>query len=65
MNQRANREEDWSGVTVSADGAMLFGGDYNYEQWPESTWDGDMDLFAEAGINELVYYPAFKKILFC
>ena len=53
MNQRANREEDWSGVTVSADGAMLFGGDYNYEQWPESTWDGDMDLFAEAGINEL------------
>ena len=42
-----------SAVKVSLNGAMLFGGDYNYEQWPESTWDKDLDLLAEAGVNEL------------
>jgi len=30
---------------------MLYGGDYNPEQWPEEIWPKDMELFHEAGIN--------------
>ncbi|HTU04438.1 MAG TPA: beta-galactosidase, partial [Trebonia sp.] len=28
-----------------------YGGDYNPEQWPESTWAEDVRLMAEAGVN--------------
>ncbi len=28
-----------------------YGGDYNPEQWPESTWAEDIRLMAEAGVN--------------
>ena len=28
-----------------------YGGDYNPEQWPESTWADDVRLMAEAGVN--------------
>ncbi len=28
-----------------------YGGDYNPEQWPESTWADDIRLMAEAGVN--------------
>ncbi|NMM94574.1 beta-galactosidase [Bifidobacterium oedipodis] len=34
-------------------GTMLYGGDYNPEQWPENIWAEDMKLFHEAGINEV------------
>ena len=30
---------------------MLFGGDYNPEQWPEEVWNEDMQLFEKAHIN--------------
>ncbi|MFF4992456.1 beta-galactosidase [Streptosporangium saharense] len=30
---------------------LLFGGDYNPEQWPEHVWDEDVRLMAEAGVN--------------
>ncbi|MEE1821850.1 beta-galactosidase [Streptomyces sp. BE20] len=30
---------------------MLFGGDYNPEQWPEEVWEQDVRLMAEAGVN--------------
>ncbi len=30
---------------------LLFGGDYNPEQWPASTWRDDIDLMSEAGVN--------------
>ena len=30
---------------------MLFGGDYNPEQWPEEVWNEDMKLFEEAHID--------------
>ncbi|MFI6298923.1 beta-galactosidase [Nonomuraea sp. NPDC050790] len=30
---------------------LLFGGDYNPEQWPEEVWAEDMRLMAEAGVN--------------
>lgn len=32
---------------------ILFGGDYNPEQWPEETWNNDMALFHEAHIDEV------------
>lgn len=34
-------------------GTMLYGGDYNPEQWPREIWAEDMKLFKEAGINEV------------
>jgi beta-galactosidase len=32
-------------------GRILFGGDYNPEQWPEEVWAEDMALMREAGVN--------------
>jgi beta-galactosidase len=32
-------------------GGIAYGGDYNPEQWPEATWDEDVRLMAEAGVN--------------
>jgi beta-galactosidase len=31
--------------------AFLFGGDYNPEQWPETTWPEDVRLMREAGVT--------------
>ena len=30
---------------------VLYGGDYNPEQWPEHIWEEDMRLFKNANIN--------------
>ncbi|MEV4754740.1 beta-galactosidase [Micromonospora sp. NPDC049559] len=30
---------------------LMFGGDYNPEQWPEEVWSEDMRLMAEAGVS--------------
>jgi beta-galactosidase len=30
---------------------ILYGGDYNPEQWPDSVWDEDVRLMREAGVN--------------
>ena len=30
---------------------LAFGGDYNPEQWPRSTWREDMELMLEAGVS--------------
>lgn len=30
---------------------MLYGGDYNPEQWPRDIWQQDMEMFDKAGIN--------------
>ncbi|MEE1834149.1 beta-galactosidase [Streptomyces sp. SP17KL33] len=32
-------------------GRILFGGDYNPEQWPEEVWHEDVRLMKEAGVN--------------
>lgn len=32
---------------------FLFGGDWNPEQWPEDTWEHDLDMFEDAHINEV------------
>ncbi|MGW5473357.1 beta-galactosidase [Streptomyces chartreusis] len=34
-------------------GRLLFGGDYNPEQWPEETWHEDVRLMKEAGLNSV------------
>ncbi|MFK0120574.1 beta-galactosidase [Streptomyces sp. NPDC090994] len=34
-------------------GRLLFGGDYNPEQWPEETWREDVRLMREAGVNSV------------
>jgi beta-galactosidase len=33
--------------------SILFGGDYNPEQWPRQTWDEDMRLLKEAHVNSV------------
>ena len=32
-------------------GRLLFGGDYNPEQWPREVWEDDVRLMREAGVN--------------
>ncbi|MCT2590083.1 beta-galactosidase [Streptomyces sp. N2-109] len=34
-------------------GRILFGGDYNPEQWPEAVWHDDIRLMREAGVNSV------------
>ncbi|MFG2552420.1 beta-galactosidase [Streptomyces sp. NPDC048581] len=34
-------------------GHLLFGGDYNPEQWPEETWHEDVRLMKDAGVNSV------------
>lgn len=44
---------------------LLFGGDYNPEQWPESVWQEDVALMQEAGVNIVtlgVFSWAFVEI---
>ncbi|MDT0269301.1 beta-galactosidase [Streptomyces sp. DSM 44915] len=38
-------------LTDATRGRLLFGGDYNPEQWPESVWREDIKLMREAGVN--------------
>ncbi|MFB8210895.1 beta-galactosidase [Streptomyces sp. NPDC056010] len=37
----------------AARGRILFGGDYNPEQWPEEVWEDDVRLMKEAGVNSV------------
>ncbi|GAB3653415.1 beta-galactosidase [Glycomyces tarimensis] len=37
-------------IIPTVDG-LAFGGDYNPEQWPRKTWDEDVELMREAGVN--------------
>ena len=39
--------------TDATRGRILFGGDYNPEQWPEETWHEDVRLMKEAGVNSV------------
>ncbi|WP_329138713.1 beta-galactosidase [Streptomyces sp. NBC_00670] len=34
-------------------GRILFGGDHNPEQWPEETWQDDVRLMKDAGVNSV------------
>lgn len=38
---------------------VMYGGDYNPDQWPEEIWEEDMRLFKKAGIN-IVTLPVFS-----
>lgn len=37
----------------AARGRILFGGDYNPDQWPEEVWEEDARLMKEAGVNSV------------
>src|SRR5438105_14889025 len=37
---------------------ILYGGDYNPEQWPEAVWDEDVRLMGEANVN-IATLPVF------
>src|SRR5215216_4240908 len=39
------------GVLVEKVPRVLYGGDYNPEQWPEEVWYEDVRLMQEAGVN--------------
>ncbi|WP_460518273.1 beta-galactosidase [Humibacter antri] len=38
-------------ATLVRERGLLFGGDYNPEQWPRETWAEDVQLMARAGVN--------------
>ncbi|MDF2988807.1 MAG: Beta-galactosidase, partial [Eubacterium sp.] len=38
---------------------VMYGGDYNPDQWPEEIWEEDMRLFKKAGIN-IITLPVFS-----
>ena len=40
-------------LAAATRGRILFGGDYNPEQWPEETWHEDVRLMKEAGVNSV------------
>ncbi|MBW8738430.1 MAG: beta-galactosidase [Streptomyces turgidiscabies] len=41
------------GLGDATQGRILFGGDYNPEQWPEETWHEDVRLMKDAGVNSV------------
>ncbi|MEU3249564.1 beta-galactosidase [Streptomyces sp. NPDC006997] len=41
------------GLGDATRGRLLFGGDYNPEQWPEETWHEDVRLMKDAGVNSV------------
>jgi len=40
---------------------MLYGGDYNPNQWPKEIWDEDMKLFHQAGINKPTHSAGIQR----
>ncbi|MFJ8086148.1 beta-galactosidase [Streptomyces sp. NPDC096205] len=40
-------------LATATRGRLLFGGDYNPEQWPEETWHEDVRLMKDAGVNSV------------
>lgn len=38
-------------VIPKLDGKVIYGGDYNPEQWPEEVWHEDVKLMQQAGVN--------------
>ncbi|MGW0817177.1 beta-galactosidase [Streptomyces viridiviolaceus] len=41
------------GLDDTTRGRILFGGDHNPEQWPEETWQEDVRLMKDAGVNSV------------
>ncbi|UPZ28653.1 beta-galactosidase [Streptomyces sp. LRE541] len=50
---RATSQGRRPALADAARGRVLFGGDYNPEQWPEATWHEDVRLMREAGVNSV------------
>ncbi|MGW3912445.1 beta-galactosidase [Streptomyces sp. NPDC005070] len=47
------RETGRPSLSAATRGRILFGGDYNPEQWPEEIWHEDVRLMKEAGVNSV------------
>ncbi|MFE2533535.1 beta-galactosidase [Streptomyces sp. NPDC059371] len=47
------RETGRPSLSTATRGRILFGGDYNPEQWPEEIWHEDVRLMKEAGVNSV------------
>lgn len=43
------RHRSRPGLGAATRGRVLFGGDYNPEQWPDEVWHEDIRLMQEAG----------------
>ncbi|MFD0006127.1 beta-galactosidase [Streptomyces sp. NPDC127178] len=41
------------GLNDATRGRLLFGGDYNPEQWPDETWHEDVRMMKDAGVNSV------------
>jgi len=50
---RSRAERQLPKLSDATKGRILFGGDYNPEQWPEETWQEDVRLMREAGVNSV------------
>ncbi|MFJ8538527.1 beta-galactosidase [Streptomyces sp. NPDC093591] len=46
-------ERNGPSLSDATRGRILFGGDYNPEQWPEETWHEDVRLMKDAGVNSV------------
>jgi beta-galactosidase len=46
-------ENSMPSLRDAARNRILFGGDYNPEQWPEEVWEDDARLMKEAGVNSV------------
>lgn len=46
-------EKSMPSLRDAARGRILFGGDYNPEQWPEEVWEDDVRLMKDAGVNSV------------
>lgn len=47
------RHRSRPGLGAATRGRVLFGGDYNPEQWPDEVWHEDIRLMQEAGVNSV------------
>jgi beta-galactosidase len=53
VDNHNNASMDYITARLGSEGSpmLAFGGDYNPEQWPEATWEEDVRLMREAGVN--------------
>ncbi|MGN9761285.1 beta-galactosidase [Streptomyces sp. SD31] len=52
-NELAGKGPSGPSLSDATRGRILFGGDYNPEQWPEETWHDDVRLMKDAGVNSV------------
>ena len=51
MMEEKKMEYRWPKTMAGQEPKLLFGGDYNPDQWPEEVWDEDIRLMQKAKVN--------------